>query len=137
MDNLFCYNDSYFFLLVILRTWSEVSHLFEILHLKNCWFRMTVFTSHLPKSAVLDLLHAHRVSLSDFVLFVQSVRYPEFHSVRKSAVLDYWRFKINEKSPPLFLPHPGEKFKFLFKKLPTIASFAENIRELIVINFIY
>jgi hypothetical protein len=44
----------------------------------------------------------------------------------KSAVLDYWRFKINEKSPPLFLPHPGEKFKFLFKKLPTIASFAEN-----------
>jgi len=62
---------------------------------------MTVFTSHLPKS----------------------------------AVLDYWRFKINEKSPPLFLPHPGEKFKFLFKKLPTIAGFAENIRELVVINF--
>ena len=24
------------------------------------------------------------------------------------------------------LPHPGEKFKFLFKKLPTIARFAEN-----------
>ena len=35
------------------------------------------------KSAVLDLLHAHRVSLSGFALSVQSVRYPDsFHSVR-------------------------------------------------------
>ena len=64
---------------------------------------MTVFTAHLPKSAVLDLLYAHRISLSDFVLFVQSVRYPEFHSVRKSAVLDYWRFIVLLFSPPLHL----------------------------------
>ena len=127
-------NDSYFFLLVILRTWSEVSHLFEILHLKNRWFRMTVFTAHLPKSAVLDLLYAYRISLSGFALSVQSVRYPNSLHLYLSQNNSLDCFVRQSANP---LPHPGEKFKFLFKKLPTIASFAENIRELIVINFIY
>ena len=41
---------------------------------------MNLFT---PSVSVLDLLHAHRVSLSGFALSVQSVRYPDsFHSVR-------------------------------------------------------